>query len=262
MYTDLLGKVAVITGASQGIGRGIAERFGKERMKVVVNYLDHDGPAKEVVEIIKAYGGEATAVRADVRSEEDIQHLVQTAVESYGTLHVMVNNAGIETSSPSHQLSLSEWNRILEVNLTGAFLGSREAIKVMRAQNVRGTIINISSVHQKIPKAMHVHYATSKGGLRLMTESLAAEYAHQGIRVNAIAPGAIRTNMNKHLLDEPQMKETILNLIPMRKIGSTDQIGSAAAWLASEESSYVTGITMFVDGGMTLYPSYVQQEDD
>lgn len=257
MYSDLHGKVGIVTGASTGIGRGIATRFGKEKMKVVINYLYDPDEAEQAAEKVRIGGGEAIVVKADVTSTEQMESLIKTAVSEFGTLDVMVNNAGIESSAPTHELSLAEWNRVIEVNLTGAFLGSREAIKVMRERKIRGNIINITSVHQKMSKPQHVHYAASKGGLRLLTESLASEYAHLGIRVNAIAPGAIRTSMNEHLLADAKVREDILKLIPMREIGNTEQIGSAAAWLASEQSSYVTGITLFVDGGMTLYPSYV-----
>jgi glucose 1-dehydrogenase len=257
MFEDLKGKVAVITGASSGIGRGIAIRFAQEKMKVVIGYSSGAERARETVDSIQQAGGEAIAVHADVASEEEIKGLIQRAVNAYGRLDIMVNNAGIESSSPSHELNLEEWNRIIQVNLTGVFLGSREALKVMKEFQIQGSIINISSVHQKIPKPSHIHYSSSKGGVRMLTESLAAEYAHLGIRVNAIAPGAIHTHMNHHLLEEPQVREKILNLIPMKQIGKPEQIASAAAWLASEESSYVTGVSLYVDGGMTLYPTYV-----
>lgn len=258
MFTDLAGKVAVITGASKGIGRGIAVRFGQEKMKVFINYHHDSDMADKVVEEVKEAGGEAIAVRADVSKEEEIKQLIETAIETFGSLDVLVNNAGIQTTCPSHELSLEDWHKVMDTNLTGAFVGCRETIKYMLAHNIQGNIINVSSVHQKIPKPFHVHYASSKGGLRLLTETLALEYAPHGIRVNTIAPGAIATPMNEHILSDPKQHEAVLSLIPMNRVGEPKQVASAAAWLASEEASYVTGVTLFVDGGMTLYPFFLK----
>lgn len=254
MYPDLEGKVAVVTGASKGIGRGIAVRFGQEKMKVVVNARSDLREAEEVArEVIRA-GGQAIAVKADMADEADVKALVDTATATFGALHVMVNNAGIQSTSPSHELPLSEWNRVLAVNLTGAFLGSREAIRYMLNHGIEGTVINVSSVHQVIPKPHHVHYASSKGGLHLLTQTLALEYAERGIRVNGVAPGAIRTPMNEGILADPERRREVIRRIPTRRIGEPGQIASVVAWLASQESSYVTGATIYADGGMTLYP--------
>lgn len=254
MYPDLEGKVAVVTGASKGIGRGIAVRFGQEKMKVVVNARSDLREAEEVArEVIRA-GGQAIAVKADMADEADVKALVETATATFGALHVMVNNAGIQSTSPSHELPLSEWNRVLAVNLTGAFLGSREAIRYMLNHGIEGTVINVSSVHQVIPKPHHVHYASSKGGLHLLTQTLALEYAERGIRVNGVAPGAIRTPMNEGILADPERRREVIRRIPTRRIGEPGQIASVVAWLASQESSYVTGATIYADGGMTLYP--------
>jgi glucose 1-dehydrogenase len=256
MYKDLEGKVSIVTGASQGIGRAIAIRFGQEKMKVVVNYVHDKNQADRVVDEIIMAGGDAMAVYADVRKEEDIKELVNTAIQSYGSFDVMVNNAGIQNPSSSHELSLEDWNKVIEVNLTGTFIGCREAIHSMLEQQIKGSIINISSVHQQIPKPYFAHYAASKGGVKLLTESLALEYAAQGIRINAIAPGAILTSMNDTLVADPKQKDELLSLIPMHEIGDPEQIAAAAAWLVSKEASYITGTTLYVDGGLTLYPAF------
>ncbi|MBB6673057.1 glucose 1-dehydrogenase [Cohnella nanjingensis] len=258
MFPDLKGKVAVITGASQGIGRGIAIRFGQERMKVVVNYHSNEEMAEMTVKEVQAAGGEAVAVKADVGIEKEIIALMNTAVEAFGGLDVLVNNAGIQTTTPSHELTLDDWHKVMDVNLTGAFVGCRETIKYMLEHDIKGSILNISSVHQKIPKPFHAHYASSKGGLRMLTETLALEYAPRGIRVNTIAPGAIVTPMNEHILSDPRQSQDVLSLIPMNRIGEPEHIASAAAWLTSEEAGYVTGVTLFVDGGMTLYPIFLK----
>jgi glucose 1-dehydrogenase len=255
MYIDLKGKVAIVTGSSMGIGRGIAIRFGKEQMKVIVNYHNNMIEGENAAEAVRQAGGEAIAVKANVSTEEGIRKLIDAAEDAFGTLDVMVNNAGIQSTHPSHLLSLEEWNKVIGVNLTGTFLGCREAIKFMLEHDVQGKIINISSVHQKIPKPLHVHYASSKGGLKLLTETLALEYASQGIRVNAIAPGAIHTPMNSGILSDSTQVDKIISMIPMGKIGKPEEIASIAAWLVSNESSYITGITLFADGGMTLSPS-------
>ncbi|MCL6456888.1 MAG: glucose 1-dehydrogenase [Gorillibacterium sp.] len=257
MYPDLVGKIAVVTGASKGIGREIAIRFGLERMKVVINYNHGADEVKSVVEEIQNAGGEAIAVQADVAEEADVIRLIDTAIKNFGGLDVLVNNAGIQTTSPSHELTLDEWHKVMNVNLTGAFIGCREALKYMMKFGVKGSIINMSSVHQKIPKPFHVHYASSKGGLRLLTESLALEYAPHGIRINTIAPGAIATPMNEQILSDPMQRKDVLSLIPMNEIGEAHHVSSAAAWLSSNEASYITGITLFIDGGMTLYPTFL-----
>jgi len=252
MFSDLQGKVAIVTGASKGIGRAIALRYGQEQMRVVVNYNRELDAALSVVSEIEHAGGDAIAVQADVSGEADVQRLIQTAFDAYGSLHVMVNNAGIQSTFPSHKLTLEEWNNIVAVNLTGTFLGCREAIKCMLEHRIAGSVINISSVHQKIPKPQHAHYAASKGGTKLLTETLALEYAAQGIRINTIAPGAIRTPMNEDILADPSQLQKVVSRIPMGMIGEPEQVAAAAAWLASREAAYVTGVTLFVDGGMTL----------
>jgi len=256
MYKDLEGKVVVITGSSTGLGKAMAIRFATEKAKVVVNYRSKEEEANSVLEEIKKVGGEAIAVKGDVTVESDVINLVQSAIKEFGKLDVMINNAGMENPVSSHEMSLSDWNKVIDTNLTGAFLGSREAIKYFVENDIKGTVINMSSVHEKIPWPLFVHYAASKGGMKLMTETLALEYAPKGIRVNNIGPGAINTLINAEKFADPEQRADVESKIPMGYIGEPEEIAAVAAWLASSEASYVTGITLFADGGMTQYPSF------
>lgn len=256
MYKDLEGKVVVITGSSTGLGKAMAIRFATEKAKVVVNYRSKEEEANSVLEEIKNAGGEAIAVKADVTVESEVVDLVQSAIQHFGKLDVMINNAGLENAVPSHEMTLKDWNRVIDTNLTGAFIGSREAIKYFVENNIKGNVINMSSVHEKIPWPLFVHYAASKGGIKLMTQTLAMEYAPKGIRVNNIGPGAINTPINAEKFADPVQRADVESMIPMGYIGKPEEIAAVAAWLASSESSYVTGITLFADGGMTLYPSF------
>lgn len=255
MYPELAGKTAIVTGGSKGIGKGIAERFGKEKMNVVVDYLTDAEGAEETAQAIQKEGGKAVTVQADVSTETGIKSLIQTALDHFGSVDVLVNNAGFSEPAPSDELALETWQRVLDVNLTGAFIASREALSWMKANKVKGSILNISSVHQVIPKVENVHYGVTKGGLKMLTETLALEYAEQGIRINSIAPGTITTPGNPTQEQDAVEKEKTLQKIPMKKIGKPENIAAAAAWLVSGEAAYVTGTTLFVDGGMTLYPS-------
>ncbi len=256
MYSDLEGKVIVITGASTGLGKAMALRFGEEKAKVIVNFRSDENEANAVVEGVKKAGGDAIAVKGDVTVEEDVINLVQTAVNKFGTLDVMINNAGIENPVASHEMPLSDWNRVINTNLTGAFLGSREAIKYFVENDIKGSVINMSSVHEMIPWPLFVHYAASKGGIKLMTQTLALEYAPKGIRVNNIGPGAINTPINAEKFADPAKRADVESMVPMGYIGKPEEIAAVAAWLASSQASYVTGITLFADGGMTLYPDF------
>ncbi|MFJ7916910.1 MULTISPECIES: glucose 1-dehydrogenase [unclassified Lysinibacillus] len=256
MYPDLEGKVIVITGASTGLGKAMALRFGEEKAKVIVNFRSNEKEANAVVEGVKKAGGEAIAVKGDVSVESDVINLVQTAVNKFGTLDVMINNAGIENPVPSHEMPLEDWNKVINTNLTGAFLGSREAIKYFVEHDIKGTVINMSSVHEVIPWPLFVHYAASKGGIKLMTQTLALEFAPKGIRVNNIGPGAINTPINAEKFADPEKRADVESMVPMGYIGKPEEIAATAAWLASSQASYVTGITLFADGGMTLYPSF------
>lgn len=256
LYKDLAGKVAVITGGSKGIGNAIAERFGQEAMKVVINYNSDKAGADKAVDQIKAAGGDAVAVQADISTEEGVQKLLDTAVNSFGDLDVWINNAGMENQHPTNELSLQDWQRVINVNLTGVFLGAKAALNYFLKHNKKGNIINMSSVHEQIPWPTFAHYAASKGGVKLFTETIAMEYADKGIRVNSIGPGAINTPINAKKFADPEQLKTTTDMIPMKRVGDPAEVAAAAAWLASDESSYVTGITMFVDGGMTLYPAF------
>jgi glucose 1-dehydrogenase len=256
VYKELNGKVAIVTGAASGLGKAIAIRFGEERMKVVVNYLSKEDEAEKVVAAIKRAGGESIAVQADVSKEDQVEHLIATAHKHFGTLDVMMNNAGIQKEIPSHKMTLDDWNQVISVNLSGTFLGSTKAINYMIEHQIKGSIINMSSVHEVVPWPHFVHYASSKGGMKMLTQTLALEYAPYGIRVNNIGPGAINTPINEEKFSDPKTKKDVLSMIPMKEIGEPAQIASIAAFLASDEASYVTGITLFADGGMKLYPAF------
>ncbi|WP_318766134.1 glucose-1-dehydrogenase [Lactiplantibacillus carotarum] len=256
MYEDLKGKTAVITGGSKGIGHAIAERFGKEGMNVVINYNSDPVGAESAVKNVENKGGKAVAVQADVSTEAGVQSLLDAALTNFGDLDVWINNAGMEIKSPTHELSLDAWNKVTAIDQTGVFLGSRTALAYFKKQNKAGNIINMSSVHERIPWPTFASYAAAKGSVKLFTETIAMEYAKDNIRVNAIGPGAINTPINaKKFADKAQYDQTV-KMVPMDRIGDPEEVAAGAAWLASNESSYVTGITLFIDGGMTLYPAF------
>ncbi|WP_175074554.1 glucose 1-dehydrogenase [Terribacillus sp. AE2B 122] len=256
MYDDLRGKTAIVTGSSKGIGRAVAERFGQEGMNVVVNYHGDEDGANQAAENIRQAGGKAIVIQADVSKKEEIQKLLDAALSEFGGLDVMVNNSGFSKPQPFHEMEEDTWRSVIDVNLTGTFLGGQVALRHMLENNIKGSIINMSSVHQQIPKPSDSHYAASKGGIKLLTETMALEYAAKGIRVNAIAPGTIDTERNDDTKPENEARQ--MKKIPMQSFGKPEEIAAAAAWLASKEASYVTGTTLFVDGGMTLYPSQLE----
>ncbi|MCI2253997.1 glucose-1-dehydrogenase [Domibacillus sp. PGB-M46] len=256
MYPDLKGKAVVITGASSGLGRAMAVRFGREGAKVAVNYYQNEEDGKKVAQEVQQAGGEAIWLQGDVSKEQDVKALITKTAEAFGSVDIMINNAGIENEVPSEKLSLDDWNKVIDTNLTGMFLGCREAISYMLDHGIKGNVINMSSVHEVIPWPHFVHYAASKGGVNMLTQTLALEYAPKGIRVNSIGPGAIDTPINAEKFSDPKAKADVESLIPMGYIGKPEEIAAAAAWLASSESSYVTGITLFADGGMTKYPGF------
>jgi glucose 1-dehydrogenase len=259
----LLRQKAIVTGASSGIGRAIALAFADAGADVVVNFSSGEDKARSLVEEITTRGVKAIAVRADVSDEAQVEAMFRRAIEELGTVDVLVNNAGLQQDAPLHEMTLSQWNRVISVNLTGQFLCSRAAVREFRRRGVRpevscaaGKILCISSVHEVIPWAGHVNYAASKGGVMLMMKSIAQEVAPYRIRVNSICPGAIRTPINMEAWDTPEAYANLLKLIPYKRIGEPDEIGHAAVWLASDYADYVHGISLFVDGGMTLYPGF------
>lgn len=256
VYEDLTNKVAVITGSSKGIGKAIAERFAKEHMNVVVNYHSDKAGADDAVAQIKQLGGKAVAVHADVSTEDGIQSLIDAAVDEFGKLDVWINNAGLEISSPTNETSLKDWQKVINVDLEAVFLGTKVALNYFLKNNKKGNIINMSSVHEQIPWPNFASYAAAKGGVKLFTQTTAMEYAQRNIRINAIGPGAINTPINAKKFADPKQLAQTTAMIPMHRIGKPKEVAAAAAWLASDESSYVTGITLFVDGGMTLYPAF------
>jgi glucose 1-dehydrogenase len=259
----LEGQTAIVTGASSGIGKAIAIELGKAGANVIVNYVTDPPPAEEVVATVEAEGSHAVAVKADVSREAEVQAMFAEAKEEFGTVDILVNNAGLQSDAPFCDMTLAQWQKVIDVNLTGQFLCAREAVREFKARGVRpevscaaGKIICISSVHEVIPWAGHVNYATSKGGVMLMMKSIAQEVAPWRIRVNSIAPGAIRTPINTAAWDTPEHYAALLKLIPYKRIGEPDEIGRAAVWLASDDADYIHGITLFIDGGMTLYPGF------
>lgn len=262
MNLSLKNQVALVTGASSGIGYGAAEALAEAGARVVINYRSQPEPAKELAAKICDNGGEAIAVQADVSKEADVENLFAQTIEAYGGLDILVANSGLQRDAMIGDMSLEEWQQVIDVNLTGQFLCARAAVRQFRQQESRaefsrakGKIIHMSSVHQVIPWAGHVNYAASKGGLDLLMRSLAQELGEEKIRVNAIAPGAIATAINKDAT-EGDAAEKLLELIPYGRIGEPRDIANAVVWLASDLSDYVHGTTLFVDGGMCLYPEF------
>jgi glucose 1-dehydrogenase len=259
----LTGQKALVTGASSGIGKGVALALGRAGADVVVNYASQREPAEEVVAEIRHEGGNAYAHRADVSQEDQVQAMFATMLDQFGTIDILVSNAGLQKDARLEEMTLKDWNTVIGINLTGQFLCAREAVKEFKRRGVRpevscaaGKIICISSVHEVIPWAGHVNYAASKGGVMLMMKSIAQEVAPHRIRVNSVCPGAIRTPINRPAWETPEAYAQLLKLIPYKRIGEVEDIGRVVAWLASDEADYITGASIFVDGGMTLYPGF------
>jgi len=259
----LAGQRALVTGGSSGIGKAVALALAEAGADVAVNYSSAAGPAEEVAERITGLGRRSFAVRADVGREEDVVRMFAEAREEFGSLDIVVNNAGLQKDAPLHEMTLEQWQRVIDVNLTGQFLCAREAVREFRRRGMQpersaalGKILCVSSVHEVIPWAGHVNYAASKGGVMMLMKSLAQEYAAERIRVLGVAPGAIRTPINRSAWETPEAYEALLRLIPAKRIGEPEDLARAAVWLVSDQADYITGTTLYVDGGMTLYPGF------
>jgi glucose 1-dehydrogenase len=259
----LNGQTAVVTGSSSGIGAGIARSMAAAGANVVINYYSSREGAEKVLGTIREGGGNAIMVRADVSRRDQVEYLFQQAIGAFGTVDILVNNAGIQKDASFETMSLDDWNSVLAINLTGGFICSQAAVREFLSRGVvegrsrsAGKIIFISSVHEEIPWAGHVNYSASKGGVRMLMKSMALELAPRNIRVNGIAPGAIKTPINRDAWETPEARQNLLKLIPCDRIGETGDIGRAAVWLASDESAYMQGTTLFIDGGMMLYPGF------
>ena|SRR2546421_2524714 len=253
----LEGRHAIITGSSSGIGRSCAIRLSQEGADVCINYYsEHEAEAAaEVVSHVEGNGRKALSIQADVGSEDDVKRMVSASAEAFGGVDILVNNAGIENQVPTMEMSLRDWDRVLRTNLTGVFLCMRECGKLMMDKG--GAIINMSSVHQFIPWPGFAHYCASKGGMKLLTETAAREWAPHKIRVMNVAPGAIATPINNFVLDDPEAKHAVEEEIPLGRFGQPEEIAAAVAWACCDEASYMTGTTMVVDGGMSLYPKFI-----
>lgn len=260
------GQVVIVTGSSSGIGQACAVHFGSLGANVVVNYHSSEAEANETLEQIRKNGGEGIVVQADVSIEEDIAKMFEQTIAAFGRLDVLVSNAGMQVDAKFLDMTLAQWQKVIDVNLTGQFLCTREAARqfVKQAQadpaqvphKAIGKIVMMSSVHDIIPWAGHVNYAASKGGVMMLMRSISQELAPQGIRINSVSPGAIRTPINKSVWSNEANMKDLMNLIPYRRIGTPDDVAKAVAWLASDDSDYVNGETLYIDGGMTLYPEF------
>ena len=262
MQISLAQQVALVTGGSSGIGAASARALAAAGAAVVVHYNAQAEPAQALAAEIKAAGGRAIALGGDVSKEADVERLFEQTLETFGYLDILLANSGIQQDAPAVDMTLEQWNAVIGVNLTGQFLCARSALRIFKRQGIRegvsraaGKIIHMSSVHQVIPWAGHVNYATSKGGLDMLMRSLAQEVSHHKIRINGIAPGAIRTAINRDVT-EGEAEQALLKLIPYGRVGEAEEVASAVVWLASDMSDYVVGSTLFIDGGMSLYPEF------
>jgi glucose 1-dehydrogenase len=262
MLQLLLRQVALVTGANSGIGRAVAIGLARAGANVIINYVTDADAAHAVVSEIEGLGRNAIAIHADVSNEAEVEAMFAQAIRAFGTLHIVVCNAGLQRDAPFEQMTIEQWNTVIGVNLTGQFLCARSAVREFRRRGLDkvstalGKIICMSSVHQKIPWAGHANYAAAKGGIMLLMQTMAQELAPHRIRVNSIAPGATRTPINTAAWSTPAAYDELMTLVPYGRIGEPSDIAQAAVWLASDASDYITGTTLFVDGGMTLYPGF------
>ena len=259
----LAGQKALVTGANSGIGKAVALGLGRAGADVAINYITDEETARDMVEEIEGFGVKALAVEADVSNEDEVQAMFEVVLDAFGTLDILVANAGLQRDATYDEMTLEQWNKVISVNLTGQFLCTRAAVREFKRRGVReavsvaaGKIICMSSVHQIIPWSHHANYASSKGGIDMLMQSMAQELAPLHIRINSIAPGAIRTPINRKAWDSPEAYAKLMTLIPYRRIGEPEDIAQAAVYLASDMSDYVNGSTLFVDGGMTCYPGF------
>jgi glucose 1-dehydrogenase len=258
------GKNVLVTGGSSGIGQAIAVRFGHEGANVAINYRKSRDEAKETeakiqecCDIIRGCGSKVTLVQADVSKEDDVLRMIGDTLQEFGGLDILVNNAGFQKSAPSHELELDQFDRVLATNLRGAYACARESIKHFLDTGKPGIIINVSSVHQIIPKPSYLSYSVSKGGMQNLTRTLALEYATHGIRVNGIGPGATVTPINQSWVDDPEKRAQVESHIPLGRAGTSEEMAAVTVFLCSDEAAYITGQTIFVDGGLTLYPNFL-----
>lgn len=260
------GKTVLVTGGSSGIGQAIAVRLGHEGANVAINYRKSEEEARQTEEMVYkcrddintcGSGARAILVQADVAKEDDITRMVQTVISDLGGLDILVNNAGFQISGPSHEIPVESFDRVVATNLRGAYMCAREAITHFLVASKAGIIINISSVHQIIPKPGYIGYSVSKGGMQNLTRTLALEYAAQGIRVNGIGPGATVTPINRAWVEDPEKRAQVESHIPMQRAGTSEEMAGVTAFLCSDEAAYITGQTIFVDGGLTLYADFL-----
>ena len=259
----LVGQKVMVTGANSGIGQAVAIAMGQAGADVVVNYVAGDDAANAVVETIKSFGVKAAAYQADVSNEDQVTAMFKRMVAEFGTIDILVANAGLQRDAPFTEMTLAQWNTVMGVNLTGQFLCAREAVREFKRRGIvpsvsraAGKIICMSSVHEIIPWGGHVNYASSKGGMRMFMQSLAQELAPSKIRVNSIGPGATRTPINTAAWNTQEAYDKLMTLVPYGRIGEPEDIAHSAVWLASDHADYITGVTLFIDGGMTLYPGF------
>jgi glucose 1-dehydrogenase len=260
---SLRGQRAIVTGANSGIGEGIARALAEAGAAVVVNYVRGAEAAERIVAEIQDAGGTAVAIEADVSREDQVEAMFAAAIAAFGSIDILINNAGLQKDAKLHEMSLGDWNHVIAVNLTGQFLCARAAVREFLRRGVQpelsmaaGKIVCVSSVHDAIPWAGHANYAASKGGVAMLMKTMAQELAMHKIRVNSVSPGAIKTPINTMAWDTPEAERELLRLIPYGRVGETRDIARAAVWLASDHSDYVNGATIYVDGGMTLYPEF------